>query len=77
MLLNVTLYDAVNIIHDVISTGNLYPYTRSTKFVFVGQTLKNKYNTCKVLTYIKNISNSYDRIKNCFAKARQLSFLFI
>ena len=24
---NVTFYDAVNIIHDVIITGNLYPYT--------------------------------------------------
>ena len=31
---NVTLYDAVNIIHDVITTRNPFPYT--AKFMFVG-----------------------------------------
>ena len=31
---NVTFYDAVNIVHDVIITLNPYPYT--AKFVFVG-----------------------------------------
>ena len=31
---NVTFYDAVNMIHDVITTPNLYPYT--AKFMFVG-----------------------------------------
>ena len=31
---NVTFYDAVNMIHDVIRTANLYPYT--AKFMFVG-----------------------------------------
>ena len=30
---NVTFYDAVNIIHDVITTPNPFPYT--TKFMFV------------------------------------------
>ena len=30
---NVTFYDAVNIIHDVITTPNLFPYT--AKFMFV------------------------------------------
>ena len=29
---NVTFYDAVNIIHDVISTANLYPYTATFTF---------------------------------------------
>ena len=29
---NVTFYDAVNIIHDVITTVNLFPYT--AKFLF-------------------------------------------
>ena len=31
---NVTFYDAVNIIHDVITTPNPFPYT--AKFMFVG-----------------------------------------
>ena len=32
--LNVTFYDAVNIIHDVSTTRNPFPYT--VKFMFVG-----------------------------------------
>ena len=31
---NVTFYDAVNMIHDVITTANLFPYT--AKFMFDG-----------------------------------------
>ena len=31
---NVTLYDAVNIIHDVIETP--YPFPHTAKFMFVG-----------------------------------------
>ena len=31
---NVTFYDAVNIVHDVITTPNPFPYT--AKFMFVG-----------------------------------------
>ena len=31
---NVTFYDAVNMIHDVIITANLFPY--SAKFMFYG-----------------------------------------
>ena len=31
---NVTFYDAVNRIHDVITTANLFPYT--AKFMFDG-----------------------------------------
>ena len=34
LLVKVTFYDAVNIIHDVIITPNSYPY--SAKFVFAG-----------------------------------------
>ena len=33
---NVTFYDAVNIIHDIITTPNPFPYTN--KFMFVGVT---------------------------------------
>ena len=32
MRVNVSFYDAVNMIHDVISTANLFPYT--AKFTF-------------------------------------------
>ena len=31
---NATFYDAVNMIHDVITTANPFPYT--AKFMFVG-----------------------------------------
>ena len=31
---NVAFYDVVNMIHDVITTRNLFPYT--AKFMFVG-----------------------------------------
>ena len=34
MRVNVTFYDAVNVIHDVITTANPIPYT--AKFMFVG-----------------------------------------
>ena len=33
---NVTFYDAVNMIHDVITSANPFPYT--AKFIFVGVT---------------------------------------
>ena len=32
--INVTFYDTFNMIHDVITTDNLFPYT--VKFMFVG-----------------------------------------
>ena len=32
---NVTFYDAVNMIHDVITTANPFPYTAKFKFVSV------------------------------------------
>ena len=35
---NVTLYDAFNMIHDVITTVNPFPYT--AKFMFVGKIIK-------------------------------------
>ena len=34
LLVNITFYDAVNMIHDVITTANPFPYT--DKFMFVG-----------------------------------------
>ena len=37
-LVNVTFYDALNIIHDVITTPNPFPYT--AKFMFVGVKIK-------------------------------------
>ena len=34
--LNVTFYDAVNMIHYVITRHNPFPYTCTAKFMFVG-----------------------------------------
>ena len=39
LLVNVTFYDAVNVIHDVITTANPIPYTAN--FMYVG-VRKNK-----------------------------------
>ena len=39
---NVAFYDAVNMIHDVISTPNPFPYT--AKFMFFGVKKKKKKN---------------------------------
>ena len=33
LLVNVTFYDAVNLIHDVITTANLFQYTANFMFV--------------------------------------------
>ena len=38
---NVMLYDAVNVIHDVITRANPFPYT--AKFIYVG-IRNNKFN---------------------------------
>ena len=35
---NVTFYEAVNTIHDVDRTANLFPYNPTVKFMFVGAT---------------------------------------
>ena len=49
---NVTFFEAVNIIHDVVVTPNPYPYTVKFGFVSIknhkvqqNQTLKNEKNT--------------------------------
>ena len=78
---NITFYDAVNIIHDVITTPNPFPYT--AKFMFVGvrnnetqQIRRWKIN--RILTWccrISKISNSVERNDNFLAKARKLSIL--
>ena len=34
LLINVTFYDAVKMIHDIVSTAHLFPYT--AKFMFDG-----------------------------------------
>ena len=59
---NVTFYDAVTMIHDVITTANLFPYT--AKFMFDGarnntseQLRRLKIN--RIRTYQKLIYNAY------------------
>ena len=60
--LNVTINDAVNMIHDVIRTAHPFPHTAYFMFVRVRNDktqpinmLKDKQNTYIVLPYIKNI----------------------
>ena len=64
---NVTFYDAVNMIHDVIRTAYLFPYT--AKIIFVGVRKK------KSVVVYKKISNLVGRNDNFLAKARKLSIL--
>ena len=48
---NVTFYDAVNIIHDVIITADLFPYT--AKFLFVGvRNIKTQQIRCRKINRI-------------------------
>ena len=64
LCVNVMFHDAVSMIHDIIRTAYPFPYTCTAKFMFVGvknnktqqiKTLKDKYNTYVVLSYVKNI----------------------
>ena len=75
---NVTFYDVVNMIHDVIRTADLFPYTAKFMFVRDGinetQTMKDKQNTHVVLSYVK-VSTSAGRNDDCLAKARKISIL--
>ena len=78
---NVTFYDAVNIIHDVITIHYPFPYT--AKFMFVGvrnnetqQIRRWKINRIRTwCCRISKISNSVERNDNFLAKARKLSIL--
>ena len=79
---NDTFYDAVNIIHDVITIRNPFPYT--AKFMFVG-VRNNETQQIRILNSF-NSHNSYvvrgvfeygtvERNDNFLAKARKLSIL--
>ena len=78
---NVTLYDTVNIIHDVSRTAHPFPHT--AKFIIVGvrnnKIKKNqKLKMNRIRTYcclISKISNSVGRKDNFLAKARKVSFM--
>ena len=48
MRVNITFYDAVNMIHDVITTANLFPYT--VKFMF-DSARKNSPNLVRYFRY--------------------------
>ena len=74
---NVTFYDAVNIIHDVITTPNPFPFT--SKFILVGvrnnktqQTRRWKINRKRTqCCRISKISNEVGRIDYFRALARK------
>ena len=78
---NVTFYDAVNMIHDVITTATPFPY--SAKFMFAGiRSNKNQQiRRCKIKRIrshhcrLSKISDSVGRNDNFLAKARKLSIL--
>ena len=51
---NVTFYDAVNMIHDVITTANLFPYT--AKFMFVLEIIKvNNWDVKRKIEYVHSV----------------------
>ena len=51
---NITFYDAVNMIHDVIRTANQFPYT--ARFMFVGVRNKNREYVYSVAVYQKYLT---------------------
>ena len=61
---NITFYDAVNIIHDVITIRNPFPYTAKFMFVAVGNNETQQYRFLSV-----------ERNDNFLTKARKLSIL--
>ena len=78
---NVMFYDTVSMIHDVITTANLFPYT--AKFMFdcarndkTQQMKRWKINRiCIQCCHISKISDEVGSIGNFLALARKLSFL--
>ena len=78
---NVTFYDAVNMIHDVITTAKLSLYTAKCMFDGVRnnkmqQMRRGKINRIRIYCCrISKISNSVGRHDNFLAKARKLSIL--
>ena len=66
---NVTFYDSINMIHDVIWTANPVPYTAKFMFVCVRnnrtkkekQMFKDRYNTYIVLQYNKYILLGWEK----------------
>ena len=78
---NITFYDTVNIIHDVITIHNPFPYT--AKFMFFGvRNNETQQIRCWKIKRIRTeccriskISNSVERNDNFLAKARKWSIL--
>ena len=48
LLVNVTFYEAVNIIHDVISTADSFPDTAKFMFVSVKRDKTQQVRCCKI-----------------------------
>ena len=58
LLVNVTLYNAVNMIHDVITTASPFPYTCTAKLMFAG--VKNNKNQ-QIIERLENYQFSQPR----------------
>ena len=54
---NVTFYDAANMIDDVITTPDPFSYTRTAKFMFVG-VRNNKLNKSDVERYLEYVHSA-------------------
>ena len=80
LLVNVTFYDAVNMIHDVITKANPFPYT--AKFMFVGvrnyktqQVRRKKINRTRLkCCWISKVTNSVGRNDNFSLRVENYQF---
>ena len=72
---NVSFYDAANMIHDVIRSANLFPYTAKFKFVIVRNNKTQQIRHSKInrihtkCCHISKISNSVWRNDHFLTKA--------
>ena len=53
---NVTFYDAVNVIHDVITKANPIPYTAKFLFVGVGNNKLNNSDVERQIQYVYSVA---------------------
>ena len=55
LLVNVTFYDAVKVIHDVITKANPFPYTAKFMFVGVRNNKRNKSDVDRYVEYVHSV----------------------
>ena len=60
---NVTFYDAVNIIYDVIRTANPFPYTTKLMFVGVRNNKTHKSDVKRLIEYVHSAAVVYQKYR--------------